>query len=51
MYPISCTNTHHDVADFVNHGMVKQKLECLENGRELFYEIKHFLTCASDDIY
>ena len=23
MHPVSCTNTHHDVTDFVNHGMVK----------------------------
>ena len=23
MYPILCTNTHHDVTDLVNHGMVK----------------------------
>ena len=23
MHPVSCTNTHHDVTDLVNHGMVK----------------------------
>ena len=23
MHPLSCTNTHHDVTDFVNDGMVK----------------------------
>ena len=23
MYPVSCTNTYHDVRDLVNHGMVK----------------------------
>ena len=23
MHPVSCTNTHHDVADLLNHGMVK----------------------------
>ena len=23
MYPVSCTNTHRDVTDLVNHGMVK----------------------------
>ena len=33
MHSVSCNNTHHDVADFANHGMVKlQKLEYLENG-------------------
>ena len=23
MYPVSCTNTHHDVTDLLNHGMAK----------------------------
>ena len=23
MHPVSCTNTHHDVTDLVNHGMAK----------------------------
>ena len=23
MYPVSCANTHHEVTDFVNYGMVK----------------------------
>ena len=23
MRPVSCTNTHHDMTDLVNHGMVK----------------------------
>ena len=23
MHPVSCTNTHHDVTDFENHGIVK----------------------------
>ena len=23
VHPVSCTNTHHDVTDLVNHGMVK----------------------------
>ena len=23
MHPVSCTNTHHDVTDSANHGMVK----------------------------
>ena len=32
MHPISCTNTHYDVTDLVNHGMAKiRKLEHLEN--------------------
>ena len=50
MYPISCTNTHHDVTDLINHGMVKiQKFEYLENGTWLFYERKKSLTCALYD--
>ena len=32
MHLISCTNTHRDITDLVNHGMLKiQKLEYLEN--------------------
>ena len=23
MHPVSCNNTHHDVTDVINHGMVK----------------------------
>ena len=23
IHPVSCTNTHHDVTDLINHGMVK----------------------------
>ena len=33
MYPVSFTNTHPDMTDLANHGMVKnKKLEYLENG-------------------
>ena len=33
MHLISCTNTHRDVTDLINHGMVKiKKLEYIENG-------------------
>ena len=50
MHLVSCTNTHYDVTDLVNHWMAKhKKLEYLENGTELFYEIKKFGTCASDN--
>ena len=24
IYPVSCTNTYHDVTDLVNHGIVKK---------------------------
>ena len=33
MVPVSCTNTHHEITDLVNHEMVKiHKLEYLDNG-------------------
>ena len=52
MNPVSCATTHHDDTGFVNHEMVKtQKLEYLENGTQLFHEIKKFLTCASDGTF
>ena len=52
MHLFSCTNTHHDVTDFVDLGMVKNtKLEYLENGIKLLCEIKKFLICASDDTF
>ena len=36
MQPVSCTNTHHDVIDLVNQGMVKiKKLEYLESGTKI----------------
>ena len=35
-----------------NHGMVKNaKLQYLENGTELLYEIKKILTCVSDEAF
>ena len=38
-----CTDTHYDVTDFLNYGMVKntKKREYSENGTQLFYEIKN----------
>ena len=52
MYLVSCTNTHGDVTDLVNHGMVKiQKLEYFEKGTKFFCEIKKFLICALDDTF
>ena len=44
MHPVLCTNTHYDVTDLVNHGMVKvQKLEYLENGTYFFLRNKKIL--------
>ena len=50
MYPISCSNTHNDATDLVNHRMVK-KPEYLENGTQIFYKIKKSLTCALYDTF
>ena len=51
-FRVSCTNAHHDITDLVNHGMVKiQKLEYLENRHKIKYEIKKFLTSASDGTF
>ena len=53
MDPGSCTNTHHGITDLVNHGMVKNTKTwiSLESETKLFYEIKKFLTYASDDTF
>ena len=52
MHPASCTNTHPDVTDLINNGMLKkQKLEYLQNETQLFFETKKFLTCATDDTF
>ena len=52
MHPVSCTNTHHDVINLVNHEMIKKtkNLNILKK-KKLFYEIKKFLTYASDDTF
>ena len=44
MHPVSCNNTHCDITDLVNHGMVKnkKKLEYLENRTLFFYKIKSY---------
>ena len=52
MYPVLCTNTHHDVTIWKIMGWLKiQKLEYLKSGTYFFYEIKKFLTCVSDDTF
>ena len=37
MYLVSCTNTHHDVADSVNHGMVKNTKTLISWERNITY--------------
>ena len=52
MHPVSCTNSHHDVTDLVNHGMVKNKeREYLENRTYFSTKKKNLLTFASDDTF
>ena len=48
MHLVSCTNTHRDVADSVNHGLFKNTKTWI------FWEwnkIKNFLICDSDDTF
>ena len=53
MHPVTCINTHHDVKDLVNQGMVKNtktwiswewNMTFLRNKKKFFY-------CASDDTF
>ena len=50
MHLVSCTNTHHNITDLVNQGMIEY-LEHLDNGTELFHKIKKFLSCTSDGTF
>ena len=36
MHPVSCTDTHHNVTDFVNHGMVKNTKTWISWKRKTF---------------
>ena len=50
MHLVSCTNTYHDVTDFVDLGMVKNTKSWISWEQTItFREIKKSLTCASDD--
>ena len=52
MHPVSCTNTHHDVANFVDLGMVKNTKTCVSWEQKItFPRNKKILTCASDDTF
>ena len=37
MHPVSCTNTHHDVTDLVNHGMVKNTKTSISRERNIIF--------------
>ena len=49
MHPVSWTNTHHDVTDLVNHGMVKKiKIQILwEQNIALLRNKKIVILCHS----
>ena len=51
MHPVSCTNTHHDVTDLVNHGMVKNTILNILRTEHNFPKKLKCLTCASDDTF
>ena len=37
MHPVSCTNTHHGVTDFINHGMGKNIKASLFSERNITF--------------
>ena len=52
MHLVSCTNTHHDVTDFVDLGMVKNTKTWITWEQKItFPRNKKILTCASDDTF
>ena len=52
LYLVSCNNTHRDITDSVNNGMVINTKTWISWGQNIFfYEIKKLLICASDDIF
>ena len=49
MHLVSCTNTHGDVTDLLNHGMVKNTKTWISSERNIiFLWNKILLICASD---
>ena len=52
MHHGSCTNTHNDVTDLVNHKMVKNAKAWISREQDItFLQVKKSLTCASDDTF
>ena len=51
MHLVSCTNTHHDVTDFVDLGMVKNTKSWISWEQNIIKKsiIKKSLTCTLDD--
>ena len=50
MHPVSCTNTHHDTTDFVNHGMVENTKTFISGERNMtFLRNKKILNPCPDD--
>ena len=52
MHPVSCTNTHHDVTDLLNHGMAENTKTWISQERNItFYETKNVSICASGSTF
>ena len=52
MHLVSCTNTHLDVTDLVNHSMVKNTKTWISWERSItFPQNKKLLNCASDNFW
>ena len=37
IHPVSCTNTHHDITDLVNHGIVKNTKTRISQKQNLLF--------------
>ena len=52
LHPVSCTNIHRDVTDFVNREMARNTKTWIFRERNIiFLKKKKFLTYASDDTF
>ena len=52
MHFVSCTNTHHDITDLVNYGMVKKTKTWLSGEQNItFLWNKKFLTWTSNNTF
>ena len=50
MHPVSCTNAHHDITDFVDFGIVKNTKTWTSWEQKITFPSK-ILTCVSDDTF
>ena len=53
IHPVSCTNTYHDVTDFVNHGMIENRKPwiCRERGITFLWNKQSLNLCLRWSIF